>query len=779
MKKIFLLLLLSIFFVQKSWSQISKEFWFAAPEVSLTAPYTLDRPIQLVLTTLNAPANVTISIPARNGVIPINVTIPALSTNVLDITDWVDSLENIIPDQVLNNGLHILSDANITAYYNVESGGPIGQGNNPELFTLKGSNALGTHFVIPGQNLLDNATIAVYNPIPYNSFDIVATENNTVVTITPRRDIVGHLASAGSFNIILNKGQTYSARAISANANDHLQGSFVSSNKPIAITVKDDNLYAGPFQSNCADLVGDQILPINMLGKEYIAIRTYLNAPFDQLFITATVNNTHIYVDGSAVASATINAGETYNLAMNAESVHIIASEPVAVWQIAGSGCEFGAAILPQIKCTGSKRISYVRISSYQLKMNLLVRAGHQQNFTINNIPLTNATFSYVPGTNNQWMYCRYDLSSSQYPRLGVINVSNSTSEFHMSVIDITSGGTSYGYYSNYGNVSRINFDAPTHFCKGENINYQVDNPNNINFLWTGPNNFTANSSALSIPNAQPHHSGWYKFSANDFECLVMDSVYIEVRNSAAIKIVADTIGCQGEIINARVNSSTRNYEWLSPNNRVLKNDGSIDFVLDQSKWIKIAINDTTTCTSHDSVYVQIEQPSNLILQASDTILGCNKDEVKLSATGAHGYIWKDANGQTLGTDSIINLRLNRGQYITVNGYSEKAKCLSQDSIFINYLEQSYYFVPNAFSPNADGLNDLFYPNIYCEFNLLEFSVYNRFGERVFYTMKLGDGWDGTFKDSNCDIGTYYWYIRGVNTTGEKVVYRGNVSLIR
>lgn len=779
MKNVFLLVLFFCCFVQKSWSQISKEFWFAAPEVSLTAPYTLDRPIQLVLTTLNAPANVTVAIPARNGIVPINVTIPALSTNVLDITDWIDSLENVIPDQVLNNGLHILSDVNITAYYNVESGGLNGQGNNPELFTLKGTNAVGTSFVIPGQNLLDNATDPVYNPLPYNSFDIVATENNTIVTITPRRDIVGHLASAGSFNITLNRGQTYSARAVSSLANAHLQGSFVTSNKPIAITVKDDNLYAGPFRSNCADLAGDQILPITMLGKEYIAIRTYLNAPFDQLFITATVNNTHIYVDGSAVASATINAGETYNLAMNTESVYVTASEPVAVWQIAGSGCEFGGAILPQIKCTGSKRVSYVKISSYQLKMNLLVKAGHQQNFTINNIPLTNATFSYVPGTNNQWMYCRYDLSSSQYPRLGVINVANSTSEFHMSVIDITSGGTSYGYYSNYGNVSRINFDAPTHFCKGEHINYQVDNPNNINFLWTGPNNFTANASALSIPNAQPHHSGWYKFSANDFECLVMDSVYIEVRNSAAIKIVADTIGCQGEIINARVNTSTTNYEWLLPNNRVLKNDGSIDFTLDQPTWIKVGITDTNSCSTLDSVYVQIEQAPKMILQASDTLIGCNKDEVTLSASGAYSYIWKNSNGQIVGTDSVINLKLNKGQYIYVFGYSEKAQCESQDSIYINYLQQSYYFIPNAFTPNADGLNDLFYPSIYCDFNLLEFSIYDRFGERVFYTMKLGEGWDGTYRNGNSDIGTYYWYLRGVNSKGENVVYRGNVSLIR
>ena len=116
--------------------------------------------------------------------------------------------------------------------------------SNPEIFSLKGKNALGTSFFVPFQNKIENSS--AYSPLPYSSFDIVATEDNTTVSITPKQNIVGHSANL-TFNINLNRGQTYSARAASQGAVQHPTGSTVSSNKPIAITIKDDLLEGGTF----------------------------------------------------------------------------------------------------------------------------------------------------------------------------------------------------------------------------------------------------------------------------------------------------------------------------------------------------------------------------------------------------------------------------------------------------------------------------------------------------------------------------------------------------
>jgi len=82
----------------------------------------------------------------------------------------------------------------------------------------------------------------------------------------------------------LNKGQTYAAIATSQAAAQHLDGSYVTSTKPIAITLNDDLLNGGPvFGGFCHDLAGDQTVPVNITGTEYIAIRSDLSSPFDKV----------------------------------------------------------------------------------------------------------------------------------------------------------------------------------------------------------------------------------------------------------------------------------------------------------------------------------------------------------------------------------------------------------------------------------------------------------------------------------------------------------------
>src|SRR5205807_1294310 len=108
-----------------------------------------------------------------------------------------------------------------------------------------------------------------YTPTPYNAFDIVATQNGTVVTITPAQNVVGHAAGV-PYTVSLNKGQTYSATATSTLAANHLVGSRVTSNLPIAITEKDDLLGFTSLGVYGADLIGDQIVPTNICGTEYI-----------------------------------------------------------------------------------------------------------------------------------------------------------------------------------------------------------------------------------------------------------------------------------------------------------------------------------------------------------------------------------------------------------------------------------------------------------------------------------------------------------------------------
>ena len=92
--------------------------------------------------------------------------------------------------------------------------------------------------------------------------------------------------------------------------------------------------------------------------------------------------------------------------------------------------------------------------------------------------------------------------------------------------------------------------------------------------------------------------------------------------------------------------------------------------------------------------------------------------------------------------------------------------------------ESSKLYVPNAFSPNNDGKNDV----LYVRGNLIltmYFAVYDRWGQKVFETRDQNTGWDGTFKGKKLDPAVFGWYLDGTCEVGEKFFKKGNVTLLK
>ncbi|MFM2306816.1 MAG: hypothetical protein RLZZ367_1485 [Bacteroidota bacterium] len=525
LRKQFLILLLLFAAGMFAQAQTDTLFWFAAPEVSIST-LTFDRPIVVRLTTGGQAATVTISQPAGGGMPAQVVNVAANSTQTVDLSTWIDVIENKPADVNLNYGLKIQSTAPVTAYYEVVSA----QCQcNPEIFVLKGQNALGTSFWIPSQNYLDNNN--GYSPVPYSAFDIVATENNTTITITPSNSIVGHTGGT-TFTVTLNQGQTYSATAASVLAAQHLQGSRVIADKPIAITIKDDLLNGGPF-GGCSDLGGDQIVPIGLLGTEYVAMKGFLNAPGDQVFVTAIQNGTTISQDGSVVT--TINAGQTYQLGIPGSSTYIQTSAPVYVLQLSGFGCEIGIDILPPIICTGSFDVSFTRSTTEDMFINVMVRSGGQNGFLVNgsNAVLTGAMFTAVPGTGGLWLNAQVSLPVGSYPQGTAISVSNSTALFHLGLIHGGPGsGTRFGYFSNFARID-VNAQANAgNVCVGSGIQLTADTIPLATYAWTGPSGFNSAQQNPFVPSASANNSGNYIVQATVLGCVSPpDTIFVAVNS--------------------------------------------------------------------------------------------------------------------------------------------------------------------------------------------------------------------------------------------------------
>lgn len=105
--------------------------------------------------------------------------------------------------------------------------------------------------------------------------------------------------------------------------------------------------------------------------------------------------------------------------------------------------------------------------------------------------------------------------------------------------------------------------------------------------------------------------------------------------------------------------------------------------------------------------------------------------------------------------------------------------CVGKDSVFIRVLPLDDIYIPTGFTPNGDGKNETFYPLFGTHLTLKEFSVFNRWGQRVFSTQMRGYGWNGKINDKLQGSGVFVYIVRLVDATGKLYDKKGTLTLIR
>jgi gliding motility-associated-like protein len=439
----------ALLFAHSAKGQIDTIFWFAAPEIAAS---TGDSPVGFRLLSYDQPSTVTVSQPANPGFVPIVVTLPASSVQTIDLTPFLSATESPAANTVSNNGFRIAATANISAFYALDAAA------SREHFSLKGQNGLGMNYYLPFQKFW---AVGTTTPVSYSGFEIVATENNTTVLITPRTAITGHAANV-SFSVTLNAGQTYSARDMNAPAASSLAGSIVSSNKRVAVTVFEGAL----SNAGCLSPIGDQVTPTNALGKEYIVRRGSNNG---RLYILASQNNSTLTVTGtSGTANTLINFGETYEYIVTDSVVHVRSTQPVYVWQVTETGCRLSAAQLPPILCAGQYENAFTRTDTDTLQLILYTRTGFEGLFTLNGSPtlVPASAFANVPGTSGAYKAAKITLSVADVPAGSYNRVSNSGDIFGMAVLGGSSAnGSHFAAFSSFTSSSFVNAGADDTTC--------------------------------------------------------------------------------------------------------------------------------------------------------------------------------------------------------------------------------------------------------------------------------------------------------------------------
>lgn len=581
MKKIIPLLII-LFTVLNSYAQFDSEFWFAPPYANPI--HDANNQFRFVFSTGNQASTVTITQPANPSFTPITFNIAANSNYISTIPAISANVDQ--SNAISNRGFKIIATNPVFCYYEVYTQpGQTYPVHNTELFALKGLNALGNDFFIPMQNYLPNHT---YAQQCYSYFSVIASEDNTIVTITPSQALLGRPANV-PFNITLNTGQFYTARAAGFTAVAHPAGSRVISDKKVAITYYDDSMSGVPF-GGCADIGGDQIVPTTLLGNIYIPIQGYSYhnsnssgsvSPYDPVFILASQDGTQVYINNLTTPVTTLNAGQTYKYQFTTNpfsnsvnsAAYIATTNPVYVSQVSGFGCELGYSILPTMDCRGSRSVSVTRSQGDSYYLTLVTESANIGNFTFNGAAgiITAADFQIVPGSGGVYKFARKLLSTTVFPVGSSGRIFNSSGDFHLGVINGGDGTTcKFGYFSDFAQFPVVGESlVPDTICEGDTIKFEVINSfTGSSYIWTHleSNSVVQGPSGLSsyiFPNATPTNSGTYLIQGSYGLCdMVSDTlrVYVLPKPEPEFSYTLNCVNNPSSFENLSIGGAT--YQW-------------------------------------------------------------------------------------------------------------------------------------------------------------------------------------------------------------------------
>ncbi|GJM34664.1 MAG: hypothetical protein DHS20C18_36650 [Saprospiraceae bacterium] len=815
-----------LFSITKCYAQSDTLFWFAAPKVIKHAPDEA-KTLLFRIAASDQDAVVHFSQPANPAFPDTTIFVPASQSSTLNVTPWVEMIENLPHDSIANQGIRIRATAKVSVYYEATDIDDLAL--NPEIYVLKGQAALGKLFYLPFQDYWSTHSIP-------QAFTLVATEDNTTVVITPTNDLLNHPANV-PFWIELQKGQTYSVKA-QASLNYFLSGTKVASNKPVAITIVDDGV-SDIGVSTCADQAGDQITPATILGTEYLVVKGFLGSQLERVFITASENNTEVMVNNSLVA--TLQAGELYRhtSSLSEPSLYISTSEPVYLYHVTGIGCEVGGAQLPGLDCRGSRHVQFTRANRERLFLFLLGEGEVRNSFSVNGVPVNGLDLNLLDGPVGEWYGGWVEIDTNWVSPGQNCTVTNNAGVFQLGMLH--GGGASgcrYGYFSDYRELD-ANLPDRIDTCEVNAINISAPDFEETAYLWN-----TGDLTTATVADT----SGWYWVELNRDNCIDRDSVWVQFDEVAVFE--TNTL-CPGTSFDWRGLTIEAGGQYET-NVSGLNADCDTIFYLDVFQF-PILKRDTlykNICQGQEAsfggntigetgVYVRtsnvpdscgyqqlliLEVDPPYLLQEDDTL--CPGDTLQFgqeyyTEAGIYQDTLRDEDGclfineltlssppqpelqariyPAIGTalgailvDTILGSNYafrwsNGAQTSGVNQLQAGTYYLSiTDEFACQYIfdfeleEENGFYLPNAFSPNGDGINDVFrFYTALQEYTLLTFQVFDRWGGSVFASTAPRPQWDGMVKGKLGAAGVYTYLVRIELGLERRMLLKGDVMLVR
>jgi gliding motility-associated-like protein len=327
-----------------------------------------------------------------------------------------------------------------------------------------------------------------------------------------------------------------------------------------------------------------------------------------------------------------------------------------------------------------------------------------------------------------------------------------------------------------------VNAGQDISLCFGFKTNLKgIVNPSNYPYsiMWV-PSKYL-NSATILNPQFSADSLGTRTYTliaSSTGGCADTDQVNVTVFSQDFLKLSTnDTSICAGDSIQLHLTGNNlKAFAWY-PNFNISDPISYDPFVSPTATQVYVAKGvDSNSCTDSQVVKITVKPAAMIYLPDSAKVYP--GEYYTMDPDGNCLYFsWFPAEGLNRTDVADPKARPDTTMHYIVTGRTEFG-CLGKDSIDLIVMHESVIDIPNAFTPKA-FTNNVFKPSRLGKVTILRFAIYNRWGQKIFETNKLDEGWDGKFNGEWQPVGVYVYTIEAVKASGYKFSKQGTVTLLR
>jgi len=294
-------------------------------------------------------------------------------------------------------------------------------------------------------------------------------------------------------------------------------------------------------------------------------------------------------------------------------------------------------------------------------------------------------------------------------------------------------------------------------------------------YVWSPPTGLNTSTGASIVAN--PLVTTSYTVQGTSANGCSSDTVItINVNATPTIAVSPDVSVCKGISVQLTAAGATT-YQW---NPATMPSTGSLVFALLNNNTTYTVTGNTGGCSSEAIVHVFIYQLPTVDAGTNANIVAGESYTIIATANQSGlSYSWIPSVISSNGPTAIVDPISITKYYVIATDLNG---CESRDSITIFVtIKCGDIFIPNAFSPNGDGANDVLFikaMNNSC-IQSMSFEIYDRWGVKVFDTTDTAIGWDGKHKGKEMDPAVFVYNLQAILMDGSYITKKGNVSLIK